>query len=33
MIKVIYAKSKNNGRVAVHIGKKGQRWNTENSKI
>lgn len=32
MIKIIYAKSENNGKVAVNI-KKGQRWNTENSKI
>ena len=32
MIKIIYAKSKNNGKVAVNI-KKGQKWNIENSKI
>ena len=32
MIKIIYAKSKNNGKVAVSI-KKGQKWNIGNSKI
>ena len=32
MIKIIYSKSENNGPVAVNF-KKGQKWNTENSKI
>ncbi len=32
MIKIIYAKSENNGQVTVNI-KKGQKWNTEDSKI
>ena len=32
MIEITYIKSENNGRVDVNF-KKGQKWNTENSKI
>ena len=32
MIKITYIKSENNGRVTIKF-KKGQKWNTENSKI
>ena len=31
MVKIIYAESENNGKVAVKI-KKGRKWNTADSK-